>query len=207
MGRTSNARLRLLLAAHELIWSSSYGAITIEIICERALVKKGTFYHFFDSKSDLAQAAVQRWWEERSELIEEVFRPVVPPMERIANYLDYVARNQIRAYEANGQVLGCPLFTLASEICKQDPPLASQVQQILRKVSDRFESAVREAWEDGQISGTNPALKARQLWAFYEGSLTKARIENDPSALRTLRFDALELLGVELEVLSSCVAS
>jgi TetR/AcrR family transcriptional regulator, transcriptional repressor for nem operon len=206
MGRTSDARLRLLLAAHDLIWSYSYGAITVEAICARASVRKGSFYHFFDSKSDLMQAAILRWWDERSQLIKEIFRPEVPPLERISAYIDYVTQIQIRAYEANGHVRGCPVFTLGSEICTQEDQVATLIREILRIVSGKFESAVFEAWKDGLISGTNPALKAKQLWAFYEGTLTKARIENDPSSLHTLRFDALELLGVQPIVLSSSAA-
>ena len=37
-----------------------------------------------------------------------------------------------------------------------------------------------EAHGGGDIDAINPTLKARQLWSFYEGTLTRARIENDP---------------------------
>src|SRR5476649_1239682 len=105
MGRTSNARQRLMDAAHDLIWEYSYGAVTIESICERAGVKKGSFYYFFDSKSDLAVAAIKAWWDERKLIVGECFRPEVPPLERIVKYLDYVAQLQLEAYEETGQML------------------------------------------------------------------------------------------------------
>ena len=120
MGRKSDSRQRLMDAAHELIWGYSYGAVTIEAICERAGVKKGSFYYFFNSKSDLAVAAINAWWDERRALVQEMFRPEVPPLERIGKYLDFVIQRQIEAYEESGQVLGCPLFTLGSEISTQD---------------------------------------------------------------------------------------
>ena len=60
MGRTSDAKDRLMTAALDLIWSESYGAVTIDDICQRAEVKKGSFYYFFESKSDLAVAAHSR---------------------------------------------------------------------------------------------------------------------------------------------------
>src|SRR5262249_2566506 len=56
MGRVSDARQRLMDAVCELIWAGSYGSTTIDQICEKAGVKKGSFYHFFDSKADLAVA-------------------------------------------------------------------------------------------------------------------------------------------------------
>ena len=60
MGRTSNADERLMTAALDLMWEESYGAVTIDDICQRAEVKKGSFYYFFDSKSHLAVAALER---------------------------------------------------------------------------------------------------------------------------------------------------
>ena len=195
MPRTSDARKRLMDAAHDLIWSYGFGAVTVDTICERAKVKKGSFYYFFNSKSDLAEKAVQAWWDERSRLIEETFRPEVPPLERIATYLDFVAESQIAGHQESGRVLGCPLFTLGCEICNLEDQLGWLVRLILRSVALHFENALVEAWEDGDLDGPYPALKARLLWAFYEGALTHARIENDPESLRTLKADALDLIG------------
>jgi TetR/AcrR family transcriptional repressor of nem operon len=195
MGRISDSRQRLMDAAHELIWEYSYGAVTIEAICERAQVKKGSFYYFFNSKSDLAVAAIHAWWNERRILIEELFRPEVPPVERIWKYLDFVAQAQIEAYEESGQVLGCPLFTLGSEICTQDERIRSLVQEILGSGARYFEEAIRDAQACGEADGRNAALKARLLWGFYEGTLTRARIENNPELIRNLSSDALELIG------------
>jgi TetR/AcrR family transcriptional repressor of nem operon len=198
MGRKSDSRQRLMDAAHGLIWGYSYGAVTIEAICDRARVKKGSFYYFFDSKSDLAVAAITVWWDKRRALIEEQFRPEVPPLARIGKYLDFIVQRQIQAYEESGQVLGCPVFTLGSEICTQDERIRSLVLEILSNVAQRFEDAIREAQASGEIEGRNPELQTRLLWGFYEGTLTRARIENNPELLRNLSSDALELIGARL---------
>ena len=63
MGRVSDAKQRLMDAVTELIWSGSYGSTTIDHICEKAGVKKGSFYYFFDSKSDLAAVAFEAEWQ------------------------------------------------------------------------------------------------------------------------------------------------
>jgi TetR/AcrR family transcriptional repressor of nem operon len=182
-------------AAHALIWSYSYGAVTIEAICERARVKKGSFYYFFDSKADLAVAAINAWWDERRVLVGEMFRPEVPPLARISRYIEFVVERQLQVYAETGQVLGCPLFTLGSEISTQDERLRSLVQEIMRTGATLFESAIRDAQAAGEIDGATAALKARQLWGFYEGTLTRARIENNPELLHNLRADALALIG------------
>ena len=57
MGRVSDARGKLMEAVTELIWTGSYGRTTIDQICDRAGVKKGSFYYFFESKACLAEAS------------------------------------------------------------------------------------------------------------------------------------------------------
>ena len=195
MGRTSNARQRLLDAAHKLIWEYSYGAVTIEAICDRAHVKKGSFYYFFDSKSDLAAAAIGVYWEERRKIFAEIFHPDVKPIERIRKYIYFVAEVQLANFHTSGQVLGCPLFTLASEICAQDETLRTLTQGILAHLSAHFEAAINEAQIAGDLSTGNVPMKARLLFSFYEGKLTRARIENNPDLLTHLVSDSLELLG------------
>jgi TetR/AcrR family transcriptional regulator, transcriptional repressor for nem operon len=196
MGRTSDARVRLMDAAYDLIWESSYGAVTIDAICERAGVKKGSFYYFFESKSDLAVAAIETWWIERKATLNRFFQKDTPPLERIQKYIDYVAERQIQAYEKNGQVLGCPIFTLGSEICTQDERLRLLILEILAVGIGHFEDAIRDAQACGDVEGNNATLKARMLWASYEGSLTRARMENNAEIIRHLSSDVLELIGV-----------
>src|SRR3984885_481841 len=80
MGRTSDAKERLLDAALELIWERSYGVVTIDAICEKAQVKKGSFYYFFDSKSELAVAALDyNWFSYGKQKWDEIFSPSIPP--------------------------------------------------------------------------------------------------------------------------------
>lgn len=195
MGRTSDSRQRLMDAAHGLIWSYSYGAVTIEAICDRAKVKKGSFYYFFDSKSDLAVAAITAWWEERQKHLNEIFMPENRPLERIRMYIDFIVAHQLYAYEETGQILGCPIFTLGSEICTQDERLRALVHEIMATVAGHFENAVRDAQARGEMPGDDAVLKGRMVWAFYEGTLTRARIENNPELLRSLVSDAMELMG------------
>ena len=64
MGRTSDADQRLMEAALELMWEDSYGSVTIDHICQKADVKKGSFYYFYKSKSALAVAALNKLWND-----------------------------------------------------------------------------------------------------------------------------------------------
>jgi TetR/AcrR family transcriptional repressor of nem operon len=74
----------------DLIWENSYGATSVDAICERADVRKGSFYYFFRSKSELAAAALEADWKKRKVDMDSIFSPTVPPLERLERYFDFV---------------------------------------------------------------------------------------------------------------------
>ena len=58
MGRTSDAREKILSAAQSLIELRGYSALGVAEICKAADVPKGSFYYFFESKEALALAVI-----------------------------------------------------------------------------------------------------------------------------------------------------
>src|SRR5205814_3165073 len=116
MGRVSDAKERLMDAVLELMWTGSYGSTTIDQICEKAGVKKGSFYYFFESKCELAAAALQADWQARRPQLDVLFSPTVPPLERLKNFCDFAYCKQAEMKTRCGCVMGCPLYTLVSEI-------------------------------------------------------------------------------------------
>lgn len=198
MGRVSNAKERLLGAAKDLIWEQSYGAVTVDAICRRAGVQKGSFYHFFDDKSDLAVASLEADWQARQPLLEQIFARTSPPLDRLMSFFEHVYECQVQLQRERGYVLGCPLFNLGSEICTRDQKLRRKVLELIGRYTRYFESAIRDAQEEGLVAGDGAALKARWLFSYFEGALAQARIENDPSSLRNASSAALQLLGAKL---------
>lgn len=195
MGRTSNARQRLIEAIGSLIWVGSYGSTTIDDICARAGVKKGSFYYFFDSKSDLAIAAIDADWEQRRVSLDAIFSAVVPPLERFQKLAEYISREQKQAKERFGCVLGCPLFALGAEISTQEAKLQRKIEEVLDYKRKYFESAIRDAHAAGLVHAPDAAAKARVLFTFYQGMLTEARIRNDLEVFRDAALGTLQLLG------------
>jgi TetR/AcrR family transcriptional repressor of nem operon len=202
MGRTSDARQRLTDAAYDLIWEHSYGAVTIDAICERAGVKKGSFYYFFDSKSDLAVAALDAWWVQRKPIIDNFFRPEAAPLDRLRGYLDFISERQVKTFETTGQVLGCPIFTLGSEISTQEERIRSRICFFLDFLTDNVERAISEGQASGEIEGRDARTKAQFFMAYFEGVLTRARIQNDPALLLRLSSNALEVIGARTALAS-----
>src|SRR6266404_4778137 len=131
MGRVSDAREKLMEAVLELIHTGSYGSTTIDHICEKAGVKKGSFYYFFDSKSDLAIAAVEAKFQEERKLSDAIFSPTIPPLERIQGMCQYLLERQTELRRKHGRVLGCPLHSIGSEVSTEEPKLCAKIQNDL----------------------------------------------------------------------------
>ena len=184
-------------AVQELIWVGSYGSTTIDQICEKAGVKKGSFYYFFDSKADLAEAALDAEWERRRSDLDSIFSPTVPPLERLKRYCEYGYQLQTQIQQKCGCVLGCPLFALGAEVSTQEGKLQKKIQEILNQKRKYLESAVRDAHAAGLIDAPDAALKARVLFAYYQGLATNARIENKLEVLQDAIRGTREILGMK----------
>jgi len=200
MGRTSDANDRLMTAALALMWEQSYGAVSIDDICRRAEVKKGSFYYFFESKADLAVQALERHWQAEKRELDELFSPATPPLERIRAYCDRTYARQVEAKRRTGHVLGCPLCCLGSEICTQDDLIRDKVREILDRKGRYWESAVRDAQAAGVLPPGDAASGARCAFAFVQGMVAQARLRNDAELLRDLGRLVLEHLHVRRPV-------
>lgn len=184
-------------AVMELIWTGSYGTTTIDQICEKAGVKKGSFYHFFDSKAVLAVAALETTWEGTRAELDKIFSATVPPLTRLQKYADFNFEFQSRMHAKFGHVLGCPLFSIGSEICTLEIDLQKKVEAILAYKRKYIETAIRDAAAAGEIGAVDPAASARMVMAFFEGLLTQARIQNDVNVVREMAPGIFGLLGVK----------
>ena len=198
MGRVSDAKDRLMNAVRELIWEGSFGSTTIDHICDKAGVKKGSFYYFFNSKTDLAIAALDAEWEARRAELDAIFSPMVPPLDRLRKYCEYGYRLQVEIRAKCGCVLGCPLLSLGAEISTFEDELRGKVEKLLDYKRTYLESAIRDAHTAGLIHAPDPAAKARMLSAYFEGLLTEARIRNRLDVLEEALAGAFELLGVKM---------
>ncbi len=188
---------RLTDAAIELMWENSYGSTSVDAICERADAKKGSFYYFFKSKSELTASALEADWAKKRAAMDAVFSPTVPPIERFERYFDAMHDSLAGRQEQCGSILGCPMLAIGSEICTQDQLVRGTIDRILDQKMNYFVSAIRDAHAQGLIHAPDPQMKAKALFACYHGVLSQARVQNDLELVREFKHIALDLLGVK----------
>jgi len=196
MPRVSDMKDRLMDAAMELMWQNSYSTASVDAICERAGAKKGSFYYFFKSKSELAAAALEADWNKKRAEMDSIFSPTVPPLERLDRYFDFVYNRLAQLQKKCGSILGCPFVSVGSEVSTQDQIVREAIDRIMDRKLQFFVSTVRDAAAQGLIVTRDPEAKAKALFACYQGTVAQARIQNDVDLLRQFKQVARDVLGV-----------
>jgi len=196
MGRVSDARERLLDAANELTSKLGYSGVTVDAICEQAGVKKGSFYHYFDSKASLSKAAIEEWWQTNSRpVLDKAFAADVPPLERIERYFDALYERQVARKQRGEPVLGCLGFSVAMEGAGVDQEVWEATQRVLQRKRRYFEAAIRDAKDAGVINVQDVETAVQAVYSLFEGASARARIQNSPEPLVGLYAQVLLLLG------------
>jgi TetR/AcrR family transcriptional repressor of nem operon len=89
-GTRHESKTRLLDAALHVIRAKGYTATRIEDICEAASLTKGSFFHHFKSKEDLALAAVGYWSDRTGAFFASApCRALPDPVDRLLAYIDF----------------------------------------------------------------------------------------------------------------------
>src|SRR5260370_32312545 len=193
MGRTSDARERLVSSAGELVYALVYQGVSVEELCYRAEVKKGSFDHFFPSKQELTLAALDAQWNRmRDALVEPAFASDLPPLERIQRFFDSMAGASADEQGQTGQVGGCRFGNLVAEMGSQNPQIRQKVLSVFQALATYFEQTLEEAINAGALSSINPRVTALALLAYMEGMLLLGRTYNDADLMRHLGQQAIQ---------------
>lgn len=203
MGRApSETRQKLIETANELIWRESYNSVSVDEICAKAGVKKGSFYHFFPSKADLALTTMDWCMQDTIEEYDDIFSPKRHPVERFDLMADLLYEKQEEKRREVGQVCGCPFITLGSELAAQDEAIGEKVRNICAQKLTYYESALRDLIACGEIDKTTDVkLKAEEIFAFVVGQLMLARIKNDLGFIQShLKGGLRDLVGIKAAI-------
>lgn len=180
-----DTRQKLVETAVDLIWQSSYGAVSVDDICHAAGVNKGSFYHFFPSKAALAAAAMDDHFSTKRPALDAAFSPDAPPLERFANLAAMIIASQEEAFEKYGHVCGCPFAALGSEIAGLDETIRAKSDEIFAVYRRYCEDALRDAAAQNAIpDDADTAMLAEEISSYITGQMTMARIQNSLESLR-----------------------
>jgi len=197
MGRTSNAKEKLLSVAFDLIHEHSYGAVGVEQICQRAGVNKGSFYYFFKTKTDLVVAAYEEHWRLKEPDYERIFSPQNPPLKQLEQWCDYLREVQKLRHNKYGQVCGCPYTSVGGELATQDKKIRIKTRELIDRHVKYLAGAIADAQDRGLAEAGDPQVKAQLVHSFAVGLLLRAKIYNDLKILRHADEAIFALIGAK----------
>ncbi|HSI64153.1 MAG TPA: TetR/AcrR family transcriptional regulator [Candidatus Saccharimonadia bacterium] len=173
------SKVSLLSAAKTLFLARGYSGTSVDTICEKAGVSKGSFYHSFKSKEDLGLGVLQWSLETTAEALKaELYtKKVASPVAQSIAYL--------RHLERSGETLwsqGCLLGTFANELSDSNPRLQTAVTTLFTTVIKDMASRLKPLAARPEITCTADEL-AEELLVILEGSIVLAKAYRDPSRI------------------------
>ena len=103
-----------------VIRAKGYAAATIEDICQSAGLTKGSFFHHFKSKEELALAAAEHFAAMADGLFAQApYRTLPDPLDRLLGYVDF----RIAILEGSLPDFTCLLGTMVQETFESHPAI------------------------------------------------------------------------------------
>lgn len=181
-----DTRERIINAAISLLWQQSYQGTSVDMLCARAEVKKGSFYHFFRSKKELAIAAIEAAWiHTQANVFSPVFENEDEVLDQLQALIDKVDEVQYATLEISGFYLGCPFGNLGQEMATKDVLIRQTTQKVYVEHCIHISKALQRAQDRGEIPIGDSNQKAISIFALFEGALLLAKVANEPSIFRS----------------------
>lgn len=174
---------RIIEAAADLFLRQGYNATGINDILSVTGLPKGSFYHHFSSKKDLA-VEVSIFFEKR------IGNWILKTSQdkQWEEFIDDLVNEMILSAE-NSSHFGCPFAVLGLEIAFSEPKIAEFYSKSIIKLKDIFNSVFRFSG----VPEEKLSIITNRAFALYEGYLLMFRISKDIDNLRTMRIDLINV--------------
>lgn len=174
---SKSAKEKLMESAFQLIRSKGFSAATIDDFCAKAGVTKGTFFHYFSSKEDLAIKAAKHWSEVTESFFEQsAYRLHAGALDRLLGYLE------LRRDIIQGEIseFTCLVGTMVQEIYDSHPLIREACRASIFSHIAPLEKDIFEAVTLYQPANPpDPKTLALHIQAVLQGAFVLAKASSD----------------------------
>jgi TetR/AcrR family transcriptional repressor of nem operon len=174
------SKTKLLDATLRVVRAKGYTATRIEDVCAEAGLTKGSFFHHFKSKDDLALSAVAHWQAMTSALFATApYHKAADPVSRLIAYIEF------RKAMLTGDLpdFTCFVGTIVQETYQTHPEVSAAAAGNIESHAKTLEADIRAAMREHGVSGgwTAESL-ALHLQAVIQGSFILAKAKGSAAA-------------------------
>jgi TetR/AcrR family transcriptional repressor of nem operon len=198
IAKPTSTREKILKSATQLFWEKSYASVSVDMICKATGLQKGSFYHFFPSKEGLAITILETLWQQHKDhFLIPTFNPATAPLERFARLLNLLSDAACKMKRESGYFYGCPFGNLANELSTQSDAIRLKLEEIFSEYTRLFQANLDEAVARGDLPAYTSTRYLAQLFiSSIQGGVLMAKTNNDPTLLRFVFANLLELVAV-----------
>jgi TetR/AcrR family transcriptional repressor of nem operon len=172
------SKTKFLDAALYVIRAKGYSATRIEDVCEAAGRTKGSFFHHFKSKEDLALAAADHFAARADRAFAAApYQRASDPLQRLLGYVDFrsaILRGNLPDYT-------CLLGTMVQEAYDTNPAIRAACE---RHISAHADAVARDIAEAKKLYAPNAAWNPDSLGLFtqavIQGAFVLAKAKQGP---------------------------
>ncbi len=171
--RQHHSKARLLDATIKVVRTKGYNATRIEDVCAEAGLTKGSFFHHFKNKDDLALAAVEHWKAGSGELFANApYHLPADPLDRVLAYIGF------RETMLTGELpeFTCFAGTMVQETYATNPKLQTACESSIfghaKTLEADIEAAMRKYGVRGEITAGS---LARHTQCVIQGAFILAK--------------------------------
>jgi TetR/AcrR family transcriptional regulator, transcriptional repressor for nem operon len=172
------SKARFLDAAVRVIRTRGYTATRVEDVCEAAGLTKGSFFHHFDSKEDLALEAAQHFADMADSIFATAPYTTNPdPLERLLGYIDFrkaILQGDLPDYT-------CLLGTMVQETYETHPQIRAACEKHISSHAAMVERDIAAAKQKyAAAAAWSPESLAFFTQTVLQGAFVLAKAKGGP---------------------------
>jgi TetR/AcrR family transcriptional repressor of nem operon len=171
------SKTKFLDATLKVVRTKGYNATRVEDVCAEARLTKGSFFHHFKSKDDLALAAVAHWDAHTAEFFANApYHAPDDPLGRLLAYVDFRKSNlsgPLHEYT-------CFAGTLVQEVYETHPDISDACEKNISGHARSLEADIRDAMRKYRVRDEWTASSlALHIQSVVQGALILAKAKGN----------------------------
>jgi TetR/AcrR family transcriptional repressor of nem operon len=179
----SSSRDVIIRCGLELLTEQGFGATGLEAVLKKAMVPKGSFYHYFKSKEEFGIAVIDAYDAYFSKKIDRILGDSSrKPLDRLRDFIQDASAGMAK----HNFKRGCLVGNLSQEVSVLPPAYQLKLEGIFQDWQTKVANCLFEAQAQGDLKqDQNCEDLAEFFWIAWEGAVLRARLMRNVQPITT----------------------